>query len=86
MKQDYWIIICLIVLVLVLLFVMVSMYIVIQDDKEELRMLHKRINNLLCDYEDNTTELAEVLQEYHEQICNSQISAIHIPKVVNDDW
>ena len=86
MKNEDWIVICLVALVIALLVVVVVMYIVIQDEKEELRLLHKRINNLLCDYEDNTTELAEVLQEYHEQIRNSSIPIIQIPKAVNDDW
>lgn len=86
MKNEDWIVICLVALVIALLVVVVVMYIVIQDEKEELRLLHKRINNLLCDYEDNTTELAEVLQESHELINNNLIPSIPVARAVNDDW
>lgn len=86
MTKEEWIYVCLALLVIVLLVVVVVMYIVIQDEKEELRLLHKRINNLLCDYEDNTAELAEVLQESHELINNKSITTIPVARAVNDDW
>lgn len=86
MTKEEWIYVCLALLVIALLVIVVVMYIVIQDEKEELRLLHKRINNLLCDYEDNTEQLAEVLQEYHEQLINKSISTIPVARAVNDDW
>lgn len=86
MKNEDWIYVCLAGLVIALLVVVVVMYIVIQDEKEDLRLLHKRINNLLCDYEDNTAELAEVLQESHELINNNSIPSIPVARAVNDDW
>lgn len=68
-----------IVVFLVLLITTVVFIVEFYQEIDKLEALHKTINNLLCDYEDELAELSEVLKMYHELMNDYQIPMIASP-------
>ena len=90
--------IALAVICIVLSLFIIGLMMEIKHYKQELLDTYKRLNNLLCDYDDAIGELQEVLTEYHNYLNDYQIPLIQIPQQVrylyedidrqqqNDDW
>ena len=86
------------VICIVLILGNIALTMEIKHYKQELLDTYKRLNNLLCDYDDAIGELQEVLTEYHNYLNDYQIPLIQIPQQVrylyeevshqqqNDDW
>lgn len=72
------------VVFLVLLITVIVFIVEFYKEMDKLEALHKNINNLLCDYEDDLTELSEVLKMYHELMNDYQIPMIASPDFY--DW
>lgn len=81
MTYKETVIVCLVVLIIALVVVCVFIYLLLEDAKEYCKNSYVKMNNLLCDFENEITQVSRLLQTYQ-----GLVSAVEVVNDDSDNW